>query len=146
MKKYLKEIPYSLSILSIKGIGTITTAGLIGEIGDFGQFNTISEVMKQAGLDLYEISSGKHKGKKRISKRGRHLLRKILFFAAINTVRKGGVMHEHYQKYLQRGMLRMKALIAIARKLLRIIFAIVRDNSVFVTDFSGTQYQLKEAA
>jgi len=146
MKKYLKEIPYSLSILSIKGIGTITTAGLIGEIGDFGQFNTISEVMKQAGLDLYEISSGKHKGKKRISKRGRHLLRKILFFAAINTVRKGGMMHEHYQKYLQRGMLRMKALIAIARKLLRIIFAIVRDNSVFVSDFSGTQYQLKEAA
>jgi hypothetical protein len=55
-------------------------------------------------------------------------------------------MHEHYQKYLQRGMPRMKALIAIARKLLRIIFAIVRDHSTFVIDYSTTQYQLKEAA
>lgn len=146
MDKYLGEIPYSRSILSIKGIGTITAAGLIGEIGDFGQFHTISEVMKHAGLDLYEISSGKHKGEKHISKRGRHLLRKILFFASINTVRKGGIMHEHYQKYLQRGMPRMKALIAIARKLLRIIFAIVRDHSAFVIDYSKTQYQLKEAA
>jgi transposase len=80
MDKYLGEIPYSRSILSIKGIGTITAAGLIGEIGDFRQFHTISEVMKHAGLDLYEISSGKHKGEKHISKRGRHLLRKILFF------------------------------------------------------------------
>lgn len=146
MEKCLEEIPYSRSILSIKGIGTIITAGLLGEIGDFGQFHTISEVMKHAGLDLYEISSGKHKGQKRISKRGRHLLRKILFFAAINTVRKGGIMHEYYQKYIQRGMLRMKALIAIARKLLRIIFAIVRDIGVFVSNYSETQYQIKEAA
>lgn len=146
MEKYIREIPYSRLILSIKGIGIITVAGLIGEMGDFGQFHTISEVMKHAGLDLYEISSGKHKGKKRISKRGRHLLRKILFFAAINTVRKGGVMHEYYQRCLQRGMLRMKALIAIARKLLRIIFAVVRDRSVFVMDYPKTQYQLKEAA
>jgi transposase len=146
MEKGLEEIPYSRSILSIKGIGTIITAGLLGEIGDFGQFHTISEVMKHAGLDLYEISSGKHKGQKRISKRGRHLLRKILFFAAINTVRKGGIMHEYYQKYLQRGMLRMKALIAIARKLLRIIFAIVRDVGVFVSNYSEMQYQIKEAA
>lgn len=146
MEKHLEEIPYSRSILSIKGISTITAAGLIGEVGDFGQFHTISEVMKHAGLDLYEISSGKHKGKKRISKRGRHLLRKLLFFAALNTVRKDGVMHEYYQACLQRGMLRMKALIAVARKLLRIIFAIVRDLSVFVSDCSKAQYQLKEAA
>ena len=146
MDKYLEEIPYSRSILSIKGIGTITAAGLIGEIGDFGQFHTISEVMKHAGLDLYEISSGKHKSEKHISKRGRHLLRKILFFASMNTVRKGGIMREHYQNYLQRGMPRMKALIAIARKLLRIIFAIVRDHSAFVIDYSTTRYQLKEAA
>jgi transposase len=146
MGKCLKEIPYSQSILSIKGIGLITAAGLIGEVGDFGQFRTISEVMKHAGLDLYEISSGKHKGKRRISKRGRHLLRKLLFFAAINTIRKGGVMHGYYQACLQRGMLRIKALIAVARKLLRIIFALVRSLSVFVIDCSKVQYQLKEAA
>ena len=37
-------------------------AGLIGEVGDFSKFRTRSEIMKLAGLDLYEISSGKRKG------------------------------------------------------------------------------------
>jgi transposase len=145
MSNYLKQIPYSKSILSIKGIGEITTAGLIGEVGDFRKFDTISEIEKLAGLNLFEISSGKHKGKRRISKRGRPLMRKLLYFAAINVVRKGGVMHEVYQRYLKRGMVKTKALIAIARKLLRVIFALVRDHSEYIKDYSKTQ-NLKEAA
>ena len=82
MLVYLKQIPYSQNILSIKGIGTITVAGLIGEAGDFKKFGTIAEIMKLAGLDLFEISSGQHKGERRISKKGRSLMRKLLFFAA----------------------------------------------------------------
>lgn len=145
MSRHLKQIPYSSSILSLKGIGEITAAALIGEVGDFTKFKTISEVMKLAGLDLFEISSGKHQGRRRISKRGRPLMRKLLFFAAINVVRKGGAMHEQYQRYLKRGMLKMKALVAIARKLLRVIFALVRDHSVYVKDYSKLQ-NLKKAA
>ena len=127
----LEQIPYRDSLLSIKGIGTVTVAGLIGEVGDFRQFQTLSEITRLAGLDLFEISSGKHRGLRRISKRGRSLLRKLLYFAALNTVRKGGVMHEPYQRYLKRGMLKTKALVAIARKLLRILFALVRDHSSY---------------
>jgi transposase len=140
MVPYLEQIPYSDSLLSVKGIGKITVAGLIGEVGDFRQFHTLREVMKLAGLDLFEISSGKHKGNRHISKRGRPLLRKLLYFAAINTIRKGGVMHACYQRYLERGMPKMKALIAIARKLLRILFALVRDHSQYTE-----QYSQKEA-
>jgi hypothetical protein len=53
-------------------------------------------------------------------------------------------MERQYQQYLDRGMIKTKALIAVARKLLRIIFAIVRDESVYVD--SRASYQLKEAA
>jgi transposase len=136
MVPYLEQIPYSDSLLSVKGIGEITVAGLIGEVGDFRQFRTLREMMKLAGLDLFEISSGKHKGNRHISKRGRPLLRKLLYFAAINTIRKGGVMHASYQRYLERGMPKMKALIAIARKLLGILFALVRDHSQYVESYS----------
>ncbi len=100
--------------------------------------------MKLAGLDLYEVSSGKFQGTRRISKRGRPLMRKLLYFFAVRAVRSGGLMEHQYQRYLDRGMLRTKALIAVARKLLRIIFAIVRDNSVF--DYSRTSFQFQEAA
>jgi len=140
MLEQLEHIPYMDSILSIKGIGHVTAAGLIGEVGDFRKFTTISEITKLAGLDLYEISSGRHKGQRRISKRGRPLMRKLLFFAAINVVKSKGIMHKKYQQMLDRGMLKMKALVAISRKLLGLIFAIVRDNMKYVENYSDNHY------
>ena len=145
LDEYLQQIPYSSSILSVKGIGVVTAAGLIGEVADFTKFDTISEIMKLAGLDLYEISSGKHRGQRRISKRGRPLMRKLLFFAAINAVKSNGIMHETYQRMLERGMLKMKALVAISRKLLGLIFAIVRDNTKYIEDY-GEKHHYKLAA
>lgn len=146
MLRQLEQIPYSHVILSFKGIGAVTAAGLIGEIGDFTKFRTISEVLKLAGLDLYEVSSGKHKGKLRISKRGRPLMRKLLYLAALSTVRKGGALHEWYQRALGRGMKKTKALVAVSRKLLGIIFALVRDHSVYVENYSKPKIVLQEVA
>ena len=146
MEKHLEQIPYSRVILSLRGIGSVTAAGLIGEVGDFTKFGTISEVMKLAGLDLYEVSSGKHRGKLKISKRGRPLMRKLLYFAALSAVRKGGTMHEWYQRALGRGMMKTKALVAVSRKLLGIIFALVRDHSVYVENYLKQESLLQEAA
>lgn len=146
MERHLNEIPYSRVILSLKGVGPVTTAGLIGEVGDFTKFGTISEILKLAGLDLYEVSSGKHRGKLRISKRGRPLIRKLLYLAALSTVRKGGVMHEWYKRALGRGMIKIKALVAVSRKLLVIMFALVRDHSVYVENYVKQKLILQEAA
>ena len=145
MSHHLEKIPYSKFILSIKGIGDITVAGLIGEVGDFREYKTISEILKFSGLDLFEISSGIHKGQRRISKRGRSLMRKLLFFASINVVHKGGIMHEYYQGCLARGMLKMKALTAVSRKLLGVIFALVRDHSEYIGNYA-VEKELKKAA
>ena len=146
MVRHLEQIPYSRVILSLKGIGPVTAAGLIGEVGDFTKFGTISEIMKLAGLDLYEVSSGKHRGKLRISKRGRPLIRKLLYLAALSTIRKGGVMHEWYHRALGRGMMKTKALVAVSRKLLGVIFALVRDHSVYVENYMKQEPRLQEAA
>lgn len=86
MEGTLSEISCSIKLLSIKGLGVVSVAGIIGEVGDFMKFGTQSEIMKLAGLNLYEISSGKRNGERRISKRERSLLRKILYSAAIQTV------------------------------------------------------------
>jgi transposase len=102
--------------------------------------------MKLAGLDLYEISSGKRKGQRRISKRGRGLLRKILFYAAIQMIRKNGIMYDYYARLTGRGMERMRALIAVSRKLLRIIHAIVRDNSDYVKKNPAGERRMMEIA
>jgi transposase len=144
--RQLARIPYSNTLLSLKGIGDVTAAGLIGEVGDFGKFRTRGEVMKLAGLDLFEVSSGRHTGQRHISKRGRPLMRKLLYFAAINTVKQGGAMHRWYRSACDRGMLKTKALVAVSRKLLGILFALVRDHSMYVPNYAETRCQLTEAA
>lgn len=135
VSRLLREIPYSNLLLSMKGIGEMTVAGLIGEVGDFRAFRTIPELLKCAGLNLYEISSGKRQGGRHISKKGRALMRKLLFYAALGTVRKGGIMHGHYQRYLRNGMKKIKALVAVSRKLLGIMFALVRDHKPYVEHY-----------
>lgn len=147
MGSTLERIPCSTKLLSIKGLGTVSVAGLIGEVGDFSKFSTQSEIMKLAGLDLYEISSGRRKGQRRISKRGRSLLRKILFYAAIQMIRKNGIMYDYYTRLTGRGMERMRALIAVSRKLLRIIHAILRDDRDYVGGYQALQGMvIKKAA
>ena len=142
----LQRIPFSGRLLSIKGLGIVSVVGIIGEVGDFSKFSTQSEIMKLAGLDLYEISSGKRKGQRRISKRGRGLLRKILFYAAIQMIRKNGIMYDYYARLTGRGMERMRALIAVSRKLLRIIHAIVGDNSDYVGQNPASERRVMEIA
>jgi transposase len=147
METTLHRIPYSRKLLAIKGLGIVTVAGLIGEVGDFTKFTTQSEIAKLAGLDLYEISSGKRQGQRRISKRGRSLLRKILYYAAMQAIRKNGIMHDYYQKLIGRGMKSMMALVAVSRKLLRIIFAIVRDDTEFILNHeSQRKEEMRRAA
>ena len=131
MDECLQHIPCSQNLLSIRGVGVITIAGLIGEVGDFTSFRTFKELEKLAGLNLYEISSGAHRGKRHISKRGRPLMRKLLYCATLNTVRTNGIMYHPYHRLLDSGMPKMKAVVAIARKLLRLIYALVRDNTMF---------------
>lgn len=138
MSRQLTQVPYSHSLLSIKGIGEVTAAGLIGEVGDFRKFRTSAEVLKLAGLDLYEISSGQHQGQRHISKRGRAFLRKLLYFAALSMVRPGGILSAPYQRHLAAGMAKPKALIAMARKLLGIIVALVRDHSEYQIGYVKT--------
>lgn len=137
MRQHLKRVPASRFILSIKGMGEVTAAGLIGEVADFSRFRTIAEITKLAGLDLYEVSSGEHTGQRRISKRGRSVLRKLLYLATLNMVRQGGIFHEDYLRYRQRNMPSLKGLIAITRKLLRLVFALVRDEREYQTDYAG---------
>jgi transposase len=142
MRMHLEQVDYSSCLLSLPGVGLITVAGLIGEVGDFRQYRTVAEITKLAGLDLFEVSSGKHKGRRRISKRGRPLMRKLLYFAAINAVKSTGTMHRPYTRMLERGMPKIKALVAISRKLLRVMYALARDQAMYVERSDNHCYQL----
>lgn len=131
MEARLATIPYCHNLLTVPGIGTITVAGFLGEVGDVSQVRTQDSLIKLAGLNLFEISSGKRKGGIHISKRGRSLLRKLMYMASINLVKKGGIYHDYYTRLLDRGKLKKLAIVAVSRKLLRLMFALIRHNTAY---------------
>lgn len=128
METLLKLIPKAEKILSIKGIGPITAAGFIAEVGDISRFNHPKQIIKLAGLNLRENSSGKHKGKTTISKRGRKRLRALLFRAILPLVGKNQEfkkLHKYYTTRSKNPLKKMQSLIILCCKLIRVFYALI---------------------
>lgn len=90
-----------------------------------------------AGLSLIENSSGKKKGKTTISKRGRSDLRKFLYQVIFGMIRTNEAFKKLYKYYTQRAknqLTEKQAIIALTKKLLRIIYAIVNINEPYDED------------
>lgn len=98
MATAIAGIDYAAKLLSIPGIGPVTVAVFLGEVGDLRNYRNAKQVLKMAGLNLFERSSGTHKGMRRMTKRGRPELRRILYLAAIRMVVKGMPLKGLYQK------------------------------------------------
>lgn len=129
-------LPEARILKSIKGIGLITAAYLLSEIVDFKAYKVEKEVEKFAGLNLFEISSGEHKGQRRLSKRGRTLLRKALYMAVLNMIKKNGIYHNDYKRCLERGVKKVKAMVIVMKRLLRMTYSMVKKNETFIANYS----------
>jgi len=112
-------------------VGKVTAAVIVSELGDPRNFLAAAVFAKAAGLNLKERSSGKHKGRLKLTKRGSPLVRKYLYFAACRLVRADPVAAAWYERKVERdGGLRMKALGAVMRKLMKALYH-VRRGEVF---------------
>jgi len=128
------EIPHTDNILEISGIGENTLSGILAEMGDISRFDDVKEIQKLSGLGLVACSSGKHKGETKISHRGRKRLRYWLFQAAKSVVAHAEEfkeLHIYYTTRADNPLKKMQSLIVIACKLLRIIFAILKNGTVY---------------
>lgn len=139
IRKILDGIEEARFIGSIKGVGMITTAVIISECGGVSNYRSSRELDKIAGLNIYEVSSGEHKGQRKITKVGRGLLRQKLYYAALQQTREGMPLYYFYRRLVDRGVIKMKALIAVARKLLVLIFALVRDEREYEWEYTAVR-------
>lgn len=99
-------------------LGKMTAAVLYIALGDMQKYSNAPSIVKTLGLNLKEHSSGTHKGQLRITKRGSGIARMYLYLATLRLINKDAVVNAWYQKKLQRdGKVKMKAIIAIMRKL-----------------------------
>ena len=128
VEQHSKQIPGMEEILKIKGIGLIMAAGFVAEVGDIKRFEHSKQIQKLAGLNLKENSSGKHKGKTTISKRGRSRLRAILFQGMLPLVAQNAAfkeLHEYYTTRKGNALGKKQSLVLLCCKLIRIFYALL---------------------
>jgi len=135
IKGLLDQHGESAILLSMPNIGPITASKIIGQTGGLNNYTNGKQLIKLAGLNLYEISSGKHSSNKKISKRGRSDFRQILYLSAIRMVKKNGIFRTQYERYTK-TMKKPQALIAVAKKIIVTLFAMVKNKQEFIPGFS----------
>jgi transposase len=123
----LLQVPYAGHLLSIPQLAPVTVATILGETGDLRQYRNADAVIKLAGLNLYTKSSGIFKGKTRITKRGRPLLRQYLYLAALRLSKRGQPLTDFHDRLLP-AKAKPQIAVALCRKLVRLMVAVVRDG------------------
>ncbi|MBP1963058.1 IS110 family transposase [Paenibacillus aceris] len=134
-KSVLKRIPYTSKILAITGISAIALAGVLGESGDLSGFIHGNTLLRHAGLNLTEASSGKWKGQMTLSKRGRPRLRHFLYLITmcmVMTNKEFKALHQHNVQV--KKLKRMKSIMKLCGKLARILVGLARNNQAYKPD------------
>lgn len=128
VEQLVNQIPGAQELIKIKGVGLIAVAGFLAEVGEIARFEHPRQIQKLGGLNLKENSSGKHKGKTTISKRGRSRLRAILFQAIMPIVAKNEefkAIHKYYTTRSENPLKKKQSLIVLCCKLIRVFYAIL---------------------
>ena len=122
----------SCVLLTLPGIGKTTAASILSEIGDIKRFRTSAQLVSFAGINPTVRQSGNFLGtKNHMSKKGSPYLRLALWQASITSSRFNPVLKEYYSLKIKEGKNHMTVIGAVARKLTGIIFAMLRDQTVF---------------
>jgi transposase len=129
IKTIMKEI--DSPIVSIPGISVNSAAAIVGEYRNLEYFNNPSQLLAFAGLEASRHQSGQADYKGKMVKRGSPHLRYVLMNIVISVKRFNPVFAEYYNKKIKEGKHHRVALNHLVRKLLRVIFFLVKNNLKF---------------
>lgn len=117
---------------TIPGIGVMSSAVVIGLYGRFQTFGTAKQASAYAGLCPSPYQSGTSvKGRGSLSRRGHRLIRHIFYMAALSASRYNPYARAQYERLIAHGKSKKQALIAVANKLLRQAFAVIKSRKPF---------------
>lgn len=124
------------NICKVKGLGLITVATIIAETNGFVLFTSRSQLISYSGFDIVERESGTSiKGKTRISKKGNRQIRRALYFPAISAVKHEPEFKKLFERVLKNSGIKMKAYVAVQRKLLLMIYTLFKNDTAYDPDY-----------
>jgi transposase len=124
-------------LTSIPGIGETTAAVLLGELGPITRFECASACAAFIGVVPREGVSGTSVRRKAVlSKLGASSLRKALYFPALAAMRHNPILRAHRERLLARGKHRMVIVGAIMRKLVHLVYGVLKNGQPFQADYA----------
>ena len=135
VSKEIKELYNELDshLLSVPGIGDNLAPIILAEIGDINNFDKPSKLIAFAGTDPSENQSGnKLSSNDKTSKRGSPYLRHAIYTASLVAISNEPELRAYYDKKISEGKHHFVALAGISRKLLTIIYYILKEDRDYI--------------
>ncbi len=132
-------------ITTIPGVGLLTAITVLAETDGFSLIHNRRQLTSYAGLDVKEKESGTSiKCKPRISKRGNKHLRKAMHLPALSAIRHTERYKATFTSIVGRTGIKMKAAVAVQRKLLEMIYTIYTTKQPFDIDYLQKEAKKKQ--
>ena len=121
---------------SIPGIGKKTAAVILATTSDMRRFDSYKQVCSYFGFcpRIYDSGTSVH-GKARICKMGMSRIRRLLYVCSWSAITYNEACRNLYERLVAAGKPKMKALIAVAHKLIKIAFALIKNKTMYEHNF-----------
>lgn len=119
------------NITTLKGVGLMTAVSIIAETDGFSQIRNCKQLASYAGLDVVRNESGSLQHKTRISRKGNVHIRQAVYMSALSACRYNQHLKNLYVRLCAKNKPKMVGLIAVARKLLLLIYTLYKNNEPF---------------
>lgn len=134
------------NICTIPGIGILTAVIILAETNGFELIRSKRQLTSYAGLDVKEKLSGTSiKGKSRISKSGNRHLRKAMHLPGLTAVRWNDNFRNLYARLVSRHGIKMKAMVAVQRKLLEMVYTIFKSKCGYDKEYEAKKSEQKNS-
>jgi len=123
-------------LMGIPGIGDRSSTAIIGYFNNFEDFENAKQVVSFIGMNPSPCESGTSvKGKGTISRQGNVYLRKLFYMASLSASKHNESCKLLYDRLLENGKDKKLALVAVANKLIRQVFAIVKYEREYISSY-----------
>ncbi|WP_328504757.1 IS110 family transposase [Streptomyces sp. NBC_00457] len=126
-------------IESLPGMGPILGAEFLAIVGDLSSYADAGRLAAHAGLAPVSRDSGRRTGNHHRPKRYHRRLRHVFYMAAQTAMMRPGPSRDYYLKKRAEGLIHTQALLALARRRVDVLWAMLRDKRHFTPTPPATQ-------
>ena len=130
LEELVEADPRGAVVRSLPGMGLVLTAEFLAEIGDASRFGSADRLAAAAGVVPVLRASGKVSYQRR-ARKGNRALKRVFYHSAFCALSCHGPSQEYYRRKRAEGKGTQQAIIALARRRVNVLWAMLRDGAVY---------------